>query len=255
MTGSQVSSVDAMLPSHQEIPIDLESADEPAEHEQAETGARLLLVEDDKVLVGLLTGILADEGYRVTAAPDGQAGLHEALIAEYDVLILDRGLPAVEGLDLLRRLRKRGVRSPALILTALGTVADRVEGLDAGAEDYLVKPFDIDELLARIRALLRRPTDRSVRVPVGTGRLDLDLRSVVWPGGREVLLSARECDLLAILAGRPNRVFGRDELRARVFGDAEAVSIVDTYVYYLRRKLGKEVVRTVRGLGYRLGAT
>jgi two-component system response regulator QseB len=217
------------------------------------SGARLLLVEDDKVLVGLLTGVLAEEGYRVTAAPDGQAGLHEALIAEYDVLILDRGLPAVEGLDLLRRLRSRGVRSPALILTALGTVADRVEGLDAGAEDYLIKPFDIEELLARIRALLRRPAERTVRIPVGAARLDLDLRSMVWPDGREVLLSARECELLAALAGRPNRVFGRDELRSRVFGDAEAVSIVDTYVYYLRRKLGRDIVRTVRGLGYRLG--
>jgi DNA-binding response OmpR family regulator len=126
-------------------------------------GARstLLLVEDDRALAGLLSDLLADEGYAVTVARDGQQGLHLGLVRSWDLMILDRGLPAIEGVDLLARLRARGVHAPVLMLTARGTVADRVDGLDAGANDYLVKPFDVEELLARLRALLRRPLDQS----------------------------------------------------------------------------------------------
>ena len=221
---------------------------------------RLLLVEDDKRLVEMLTGLLMDEGYTVESAPDGQRGLHLGLTREYDVMVLDRGLPAIEGLDLIGRLRGRGVTAPALILSALANPSDRVEGLDAGAEDYLAKPFDIDELLARLRALLRRhrDTSRSLRLP--GGRLDLDSRQVVGDGGRPladhdepVQLSEREGSLLAVLAGRPTRVFSRSELLVLVFEDAESANVVDTYVHYLRRKLGRRVVRTVRGGGYQLG--
>jgi two-component system response regulator QseB len=214
---------------------------------------RLLLVEDDRELQRMLVRILSESGYETEFVGDGQRGLHQALTRPYDVLVVDRGLPGVEGLDLTRRLRRQGVRAPVLILTAYDTVPDRVAGLDAGAEDYVVKPFEVDELLARLRALLRRHDDLGDVVPVGTGRLDLATRTVSRVDGDEVELSSRECALLATLAARPSRVFSRDELRARVFGAAESTSIVDTYVHYLRRKLGSDAVRTVRGLGYRAG--
>jgi two-component system response regulator QseB len=140
-----------------------------------------------------------------------------------------------------------------LILTARGTVADRVAGLDAGAQDYVVKPFELEELLARLRALLRRYDPSGDQLRLGAGQLDLAARTARLADGRAVELSAREMALAALLASRPQRVFGRDEIRRRVFDDAESSSIVDTYVYYLRRKLGAGVVHTVRGLGYRVG--
>ncbi|MBI1757907.1 MAG: response regulator transcription factor [Actinobacteria bacterium] len=204
----------------------------------------------------MLTGLLSDEGYLVESASDGQRGLHLGLVHSYDIVLLDRGLPAVDGVDLLGRLRSRGVTTPVLILSARGSPADRVEGLDAGAEDYLVKPFDIDELLARLRALRRRHLDTARSLPVGARRLDLDSRQVLPASGTSadpVRLSERECALLATLAGRPSRVFSRAELLAQVFPDAESEVVVDTYVHYLRRKLGRDTVATVRGRGYQLG--
>ena len=226
---------------------------------------RLLLVEDERELAAMLVELLSGEGYDVDHAPDGQAGLHKALTRTYDVMVLDRGLPAVEGLDLLRRVRRRGVRTPALVLTAYDEVADRVEGLDSGAQDHLGKPFDVDELLARLRALVRRddPGDADL-VPLGDRHLDPAARLVVVTGERrtaagadhgDVALSARETELLATLAGRPTKVFTRAELLDRVFPDAEGENTVDTYISYLRRKLGPDTVRTVRGVGYRMGRT
>ena len=215
---------------------------------------RVLVVEDDAELGALLERLLAGEGYRVTLAPDGQAGLHLALTRDHDVLVVDRGLPGVDGLDLVARLRERAVTVPVLVLTAYGTLADRVAGLDAGAEDYLVKPFEVEELLARLRALRRRHVDRALLLPIGAGVIDLTARSVRRPDGPEVELSGRELRLLQLLAGRPRRVFSREELRHWVFDGAGSDSIVDTYVYYLRRKLGGGVVQTVRGVGYRAGA-
>lgn len=201
----------------------------------------------------MLAEVLVDEGYHVDVARDGQRGLHLGLTRPYDVMVIDRLLPALDGLNLLTRLRSRAVRTRALVLTALGTVDDRVAGLDAGADDYLIKPFDLNELSARLRALCRRTTDGADALPIGGGRLDLALRDVVLPDGTRVPLSAREFELLRVLALRPRVVHSRAELRRRVFDDAPAPSIVDTYVYYLRRKLGRGVVRTVHGLGYRLG--
>ena len=224
-----------------------------------ETPARLLLVEDDPGLVEMLAGLLADEGYAVDQARDGQQGLHLGLTRAYDLLVLDRGLPALEGLDLLARLRARGVGTPALVLSALGHPSDRVDGLDAGAEDYLAKPFDVDELLARLRALLRRHADRARTLSFPGGRLELDSRQVrpdtarPSSGDEPVQLSERECSLLATLARRPTRVFGRVELLSLVFEDAESENAVDTYVHYLRRKLGRRIVKTVRGGGYQMG--
>jgi two-component system response regulator QseB len=215
--------------------------------------ARLLLVEDDPQLQRMLDTLLTEEGYEVDLAADGQRGLHLGLTREYDVLVLDRGLPAVDGLDLLARLRSRGVVTPTLVLSALGNPADRVAGLDAGAEDYLSKPFDVDELLARLRALRRRHLDVARSLPLPSGRLELDSRCVVLDGSDPVRLSERECDLLATLATRPTHVFSRPQLLRLVFSDAESEMVVDTYVHYVRRKLGRKIVDTVRGRGYQLG--
>lgn len=225
-----------------------------AEHpDAARPSPRLLLVEDDADLSSMLTTLLEEEGYAVTAVRDGQAGLHQGLVGEWDVLVVDRGLPGIEGVDLVTRLRSRGVAAPALLLTARGTVADRVEGLDAGAQDYLVKPFDVEELLARLRAMLRPIAAAATQLAVGSRRLVVGEQRVVGDG-EEVLLSGREALLLETLARRPSRVFTRQELLDLVFDQADTLGAVDTYVYYLRRKLGKAVVETVHGVGYRLGS-
>ena len=225
------------------------------------TAPRVLVVEDDRTLAGLLAQLLTGQGFVVEAVHDGQAGLHAGLTRRYEALVIDRGLPGIEGVDLVARLRSRGITTPVLVLTAHGALADRVAGLDAGAEDYLVKPFEVPELLARLRALLRRHTDRAGSLPLGRRRLDIQARRVVDDGngdgnggenGGDVALTERECALLAVLAARPAKVFTRAELLDRVF-DAESSGEVDTYVSYLRRKLGRGAVVTVHGLGYRRG--
>ncbi|MET9273569.1 response regulator transcription factor [Kribbella sp. NPDC003557] len=215
--------------------------------------SRVLVIEDDADLARLLERVLTDEGYAVTLAADGHRGLHLALTRPVDAMIVDRGLPAVEGLDLIARLRNRGVGTPILVLSARNSTADRVEGLDAGAEDYLTKPFELTELLARVRALLRRHLDHAVELAIPGGALDLAARSVRRTDGGSVELSEREAALLGLLAARPAAVFSRAELLDRVFDAAESETVVDTYVHYCRRKLGRDVIKTVRGLGYRLG--
>jgi two-component system response regulator QseB len=228
----------------------------PAAREGASPGRRLLLAEDDPDLVEMLTELLSEEGYDVDVARDGQAALHLALNGRHEVAVLDRGLPHLDGLSVLARLRGAGWSVPVLVLSAFGTPKDRVDGLDAGAEDYLTKPFDVEELLARLRALLRRHLEDSALLWVPGGRLDARARTVSTTGcpSGVVELSGREAALLEVLARRPSRVFGREELRDRVFPDTEAANVVDTYVHYLRRKLGREVVRTVHGVGYQLGS-
>ncbi|WP_322767651.1 response regulator transcription factor [Frankia sp. Cr1] len=222
-------------------------------NEPAGNRPRLLLVEDERALAGLLAGVLEASGYDVDLAGDGQRGLHLGLTRRYDVAVLDRGLPVLDGIDLLRALRRRGMAVPVLILTARTAVADRVQGLDAGAEDYLGKPFDLDELLARLRALRRIHLEQADLLPLPGGRrLNVARGSVQLPDGSLLVLSERECDLLAVLATRPGQVFKRDELRRRVFPDADP-AVVDVYVHYLRRKLGRSIVRTSRAVGYRLG--
>lgn len=213
---------------------------------------QLLLVEDDRALGPLLVEILA-QSYQVQHVCDGQAGLHAALTARFDLMVVDRGLPGIEGSDLVRRLRRAGNGTPALILTARASVSDRIEGLDAGAEDYLVKPFDIDELLARLRALVRRHDDSADVLELGPSKLDVPGRRVIG-GARDADLSGKETLLLAALARRPQRVFSRPELMASVFEPGGDPGTVDTYVYYLRRKLGREAINTIHGLGYRLGS-
>jgi two-component system response regulator QseB len=214
---------------------------------------RLLLVEDDRALAEMLVELFGAEGYLVDAARDGQSGLHWGLTRDYDVMIVDRGLPAIEGLDLVTRLRSRGVMAPVLILSALGLPRDRVDGLDAGAEDYLSKPFDLDELLARLRALRRRHPETAEVLVLPGARLVLESRTVNLDSGESRSLSDRECSLLEVLSRRPHQVFSRTELMGRVFPEAEDEGVVDTYVHYLRRKLGKNAIRTIRGVGYQLG--
>ncbi len=211
----------------------------------------LLLVEDDRELGPLLVEVLGGD-YRVSLATDGQRGLHLGLSRRFDLMVIDRGLPGIEGVDLVGRFRRSGLRNPVLLLTARGTLADRIDGLDAGAEDYLVKPFEIDELLARLRALLRRHGDTAEVLPVGSRQLSVTARTVTG-GPAPVTLSGRETGLLELLARRPGRVWTRPELLAAVFDAEDGPGTVDTYVYYLRRKLGRGVVRTVHGVGYQLG--
>jgi two-component system response regulator QseB len=219
-----------------------------------EDGVSLLLVEDDRELTGLLERVLTDEGYTVTTAADGHHGLHLGLTRTFEVMIIDRGLPAIEGLDLIGRLRGKGVLTPMLVLSARGSAHERVEGLDAGAEDYLAKPFDLAELIARLRALTRRQRIGPPVLSLGNRSLDVAARTVRGPrDDDEVELSERETALLAVLATRPHQVFTRRDLLDRVFSDAESETVVDTYVHYCRRKLGRDIIRTVRGLGYRLG--
>ena len=203
------------------------------------------------MLVELFTG----EGYRVETAFDGQQGMHLGLTGNYDAIILDRGLPVMDGADLVALLRSRGIATPALLLTARGSVEDRVEGLDAGAQDYLVKPFEVTELLARVRALLRRNDDAATVVQAGGLRLDLLTRRAggATPDGEDVELSDRESALLATLMSAPGRVFSRAQLLERAFDGAESDGTIDLYVHYLRRKLGRQVIRTVHGSGYRYG--
>jgi DNA-binding response OmpR family regulator len=195
------------------------------------TRTAVLVVEDDRQLADLLRELLTDAGFDVEVAPDGQTGLHLGLTRQYGLLVVDRGLPAGEGVDLLRRLRTRGVATPALMLTARGTLDDRVEGLDAGADDYLVKPFEVPELLARLRALTRRHLDRATSLPLGRRRLDEATRSVLADGEPAIALSGREFDLAWHLASRPSQTFTREDLLDAVFEGADNVGVVDTYVH------------------------
>jgi DNA-binding response OmpR family regulator len=215
----------------------------------------LLVVEDDRALSAMLAELFAEQGYRVDTAYDGQRALHLGLTGDYNAMIIDRGLPVMDGVEVITLLRRRGVTTPALVLTARGAVEDRVEGLDAGAQDYLVKPFEIPELLARIRALVRRTDTAGIVLCAGGLRLDRMTRSVTGrtPANSEVELSEREAALLATLMSAPRQVFSRAQLLDSVFNDAETPGAVDSYVHYLRRKLGRQVVRTVHRTGYRFG--
>lgn len=219
------------------------------------TAPLLLVVEDDRALSAMLAELFTGEGYRVDTAFDAQQGMHRGLTGNYDAMVVDRGLPVMDGADLVALLRSRGITTPALILTGRGSVEDRVEGLDAGAQDYLVKPFEVPELMARVRALLRRTDDAATVLNAGGLRLDLVTRRAGGAAveGPEVELTDRECALLATLMQAPGRVFSRPQLLMQAFEGVDSDGTVDLYVHYLRRKLGKQVIATVHGSGYRLG--
>jgi DNA-binding response OmpR family regulator len=222
------------------------------------TMSRLLVVEDERKLRGSLVSSLGAEGYDVAAAATGEEGLHLALAEPFDCVVLDRMLPGLGGLEVLAELRRAGKTLPVLILTARDAVEDRVEGLDAGADDYLVKPFALAELLARLRVLLRR--ERAERETVlRADDLELDLlERRVTRGGAEVALTQREFELLAYLLRHRNAVVTRDMLGRDVWKEPEhtLTNVIDVFVNQLRRKLERagqrSLIHTVRGLGYRL---
>jgi DNA-binding response OmpR family regulator len=217
-----------------------------------EARLRVLLVEDDPRLGPLIRQVLS-ETYDVTLVADGESALREGLDGRYDALVVDRRLPGIDGVTLVSRLRDGRVVAPIIMLTARGAVGDRVEGLDAGANDYLVKPFEFDELLARLRALTRTFTGEGRELPVGAWRFYPESRSIYSPYEGRIQLTARESDLLRLLAESPLRTFSRAHILEAVFEADEQPGTVDTYVHYLRRKTDPDLITTVRGEGYRLG--
>lgn len=215
---------------------------------------RLLLVEDDPLLGDALQAGLAQAGFQVDWVTDGIAALHAAATASYAAMILDIGLPKLGGFDVLQRLRARGTRMPVLLLTALDAVADRVRGLDSGADDYVVKPVDLAELAARLRALVRRSSGEAApTLRVGDVELDPAAHRVEL-AGRPVELKPREFALLHELMLNAGRVLTREQLEDRLYrwGDEVESNAVEVHVHRLRRKLGAAVIRTVRGVGYLL---
>ena len=215
----------------------------------------MLVVEDDPAIARLLEVELGEAGYDVELAATGAQGLAAVERDEPAFLLLDVRLPDIDGLSVCRQARRSGHGMPILMLTALDRVGDRVLGLDAGADDYLAKPFAIEELLARLRALARRAAPERPVLEAGTLRLDMDTRAVTMDG-RPVELTAREFDLLAFLLDAPGRVFTRDQIYEGVWGYSYLGNskVIDFFVSALRRKLddggGPSVIRTVRGVGY-----
>jgi two-component system response regulator MprA len=215
----------------------------------------VLVVDDDAPIRRMLERTLSAEGYEVKAAADGGAALAAIEREVPDLLILDVAMSGLGGLDVCRRLRSRGLALPILLLTARDGVADRVSGLDAGADDYLVKPFAAEELLARVRALHRRGRDPVDLLAYGDLILEVGSRRA-QRGGRPLELSAREADLLELLLRNPEQVVSREIALDRVWGGRSLASLnaVDRYVSYLRRKLGEPpLIQTVRGIGFVLG--
>jgi two-component system response regulator QseB len=213
---------------------------------------RLLLVEDDPQLGPMIAHVLA-EVYDVTLIADGAEGLAVGTDGEFEVMVIDRRLPSLDGLAVVDALRRKLVTTPILLLTALGTIRDKVDGLDTGANDYLVKPFEFDELFARLRAIRRVFTGEGRTLLVGGWEYYPDSRTIYSPYDGRILLTAKENDLLKLLAEAPQRTFSRQQILATVFSPEDTAGTVDTYVHYLRRKTDVDIVLTVRGQGYRLG--
>ncbi len=221
---------------------------------------RLLLIEDYRPLRKSLAKGLREAGFAVDTTGDGNEGLWYATSSDYDVIILDLMLPGIDGLTLLKKLRAQGRKNPVLILTAKDTLEDRVAGLDLGADDYLVKPFAFKELLARVRALLRRSyQEKSPCINIKDLRIDLT-KQRVWRGRRELNLTPREYALLEYLAMRAGQIVSRTDIWEHIyeFDSSASSNVVDVYIGYLRKKIerpGKSfLIHTVRGRGYILGA-
>ena len=213
---------------------------------------RILLVEDDTMIGESVLDLLRDQDYAVDWVKDGDAADSALRTQTYDLVLLDLGLPRRDGLSVLRGLRARKERTPVLIATARDSVAQRIEGLDAGADDYVLKPYDLDELLARIRALLRRAAGRAEPVYEHMGVAINPVTREVTVAGEEVVLSSREWAVLEPLLARPGMVLSRSQLEEKLYGWKDEISsnAVEVYVHGLRRKLGAELIRTVRGVGY-----
>ncbi len=219
---------------------------------------RILVVEDEARLARLISRVLHEEGYAAETASDGRSAMKLSLAEPFDLLIVDWMLPDLDGIEVVKRLRAAEVDVPVLMLTARTQIEDRVEGLDAGANDYLPKPFAFPELLARIRVLSRWQTEkRKTDETLAAGDVTLDpSRHAVWRDGERVELSAREFALLAALIRRPGQVFSRSVLLDTVWGSSRELydNVVDLYISYLRKKLDRKGetsrIRTVRGVGY-----
>ncbi len=220
---------------------------------------RILVVEDDPHIAEIVSDGLTDAGYGVTVARDGEEGFLDARLNTYDLVVLDLTLPRMDGLEVARRLRAAGVVTPILMLTARAREGETIAGLDAGADDYLIKPFGLGELLARVRALVRRDAAARARV-LRVGDLELDtVTREVRRAGRVVDLSAREYVLLEYLVHHAGQVLTRAQLERSVWSDSEVGSnVVEVYIGYLRQKLDAPfdapLIRTVRGVGYTLRA-
>lgn len=215
---------------------------------------RLLLVEDDTMIGEAVAAGLKRDGFAVDWVRDGKAADHALKVETFDLLLLDLGLPHMGGLDVLKALRARGQSLPVLILTARDAVTDKVQGLDAGADDYVVKPFDLTELSARIRALLRRQAGRAEPVIEHLGVSLNPVTHQVLHDGKEVTLSSREFALLEALLDRPGAILSRSQLEQRLYGWGEEVesNAVEVHIHSLRKKLGTDYIRNVRGVGYRV---
>lgn len=213
---------------------------------------RLLLVEDDAMIGEAVLDLLRGEHYAVDWVREGNTADAALSTQTYDLVLLDLGLPGQDGLSVLRKLRSRKVRTPVLIATARDSVERRVEGLDAGADDYVIKPYDLDELLARIRALSRRSAGRAESIFEHKGVcLDPATREVTVDG-RPVVLSAREWAVLEPLLARPGMVLSRSQLEDKLYSWKDEISsnAVEVYIHGLRKKLGVDLIRNVRGVGY-----
>lgn len=217
---------------------------------------RLLLVEDDTMIGRAMRQGLSDAGFTTDWVMDGHGASRALANGVYDLAVLDLGLPGQDGMAVLRELRKRGNSIPVLIATARDAVADRIAGLNAGADDYVLKPFDLDELIARVRALLRRHAGGASPV-LQCGELSLDpVHKQVSLKGENVNLSAREFALLEILMQRPGAVLSRAQLEDSIYGWTEEIgsNAVEVHLHKLRRKLGADTIRNVRGVGYKVCA-
>ena len=213
-------------------------------------GVAVLVVDDDLPVRRMLERVLSAEGHDVTCVADGGQALVAAERSAPELVILDVSMPGMDGLSVCRRLRGKGIASPILMLTARDGISDRVAGLDAGADDYLVKPFAAEELSARVRALTRRGKTLAERLFVSDLILDLETRDATR-GGRELALTAREAALLELLMRNARAVVSRETALAQVWDDGVAANTVDRYVGYLRRKLGDPpLIHTVRGVGF-----
>jgi two-component system response regulator QseB len=213
---------------------------------------RVLLVEDDGMIAQGLQTALRQAGFAVDWMRDGSSAAAALKTSAFDVVLLDLGLPHRDGIDVLRELRKRGDKTPVIILTARDEIQHRIAGLDAGADDYVVKPFDLDEVMARMRSVLRRATGRGdSTIQHGELRLDLAARTIER-NGTAVSLSAHEYAVLEALLQRPGAVLSRSQLEDRLYGWDEQIgsNAVEVYIHGLRRKLGSDVIRTLRGVGY-----
>lgn len=213
----------------------------------------LLYVEDDSEIAEMTVEVLS-EVYDVDLAADGTAARDRALGRRYEVMVIDRRLPGLDGVELVEAIRTAHIATPILMLTAAGSTAERVSGLDAGANDYLVKPFDFEELLARLRALRRGFHPSGQRRDIGEWGFTPGSRALYSPTGLRIALTETENALLDLLSESPDHVFSRAEILDAVFSPNETPGSVDTYVSYLRRKSTPGIVETVRGAGYRVGA-